>query len=298
VDHDIVDTFFGGKVKAAVSKSAETPASFTEPEIKVGPNLAGGVPVAQAAAAAKQATPGVPVNISKWKKTSNNKGSNPGGQYTDEAGVLHYVKLQKSNDHAKNEFLAARLFEAAGSPVLDTQLVDLGGGKLGTHTVWQDKTNIDLNNPDHLKQAQENFATNAWLANWDAIGMGQHEDDWNQAVVGGKMTTVDPGGSMIFRAQGGPKGAAWGDSVGEWDTMRHGNNPQANKAYGGMTNRQLRDSVLKVVKIPDKTIRELTNQHGPGDAMARADLAARLIKRKRDLMKRAMTTDALRRLAA
>jgi hypothetical protein len=268
-----VDTFFGGKVKAAVTGSAQTPASM-------------------------QADPNAPTDISKWKKVSGNKGSNPGGQYLDEKGDTHYVKLQKSNDHAKNEFLAARLFEAAGSPVLNTRLVDLGGGKLGTETAWKDKTNIDLNDKAHREMAQENFATNAWLANWDAIGMGQHENDWNQAIVDGKMTTVDPGGSMIFRAQGGPKGAAWGDSVGEWDTRRHGNNPQANKAYGGMTNRQLRDSVLKVVKIPDKTIRELTNQHGPGDAMARADLAARLIKRKRDLMKRAMTTDALRRLAA
>jgi hypothetical protein len=121
VDHDIVDTFFGGKVKAAVTGSAKTPKTYDpsglgEPDFKIGPTLAGGTPVGQAVAAAKQA-PDAPTDISKWKKVSGNKGSNPGGQYLDEKGDTHYVKLQKSNDHAKNEFLAARLFEAAGSPI-------------------------------------------------------------------------------------------------------------------------------------------------------------------------------------
>lgn len=237
-------------------------------------------------------------DISKWKKTGGNLGSNAGGQYTDENGKLHYVKLQKSDDHARNELLAARLFEAAGSPVLDTRLVDLGNGKLGTETEWKDKTNINLNDPAHLKMAHEDFATNAWLANWDAVGMGQHENDWNQAIIDGKMTTVDPGGSMIFRAQGGPKGAAWGDSVGEWDSMRHGTNPTANKAYGGMTSKELRASVLKVAAVPDSEIDDLVEAHGPGNDTQRKELAARLKARKRDLVKRAMQTQDARRLAA
>ena len=260
VDHDIVDLIIGKK------------------------------PSLEEKLAATQAEAGAPTDISKWKKTSGNLGSNPGGQYTDENGALHYVKLQKSNDHAKNEFLAARLYEAAGAPILNTQLVDLGGGKLGTETLWKDKENIDLKNAEHRKLAQEHFATQAWLANWDAVGMGQHENDWNQAMVDGKMTTVDPGGSLIFRAQGGPKGNAWGDSVGEWDTMRHGSNPQANAVYGEMTGPQLRASSLKVAKIPDAKIRQLSYEHGPGSPEERIALGNRLIARKRDLIKRAMTT--------
>ena len=271
VDHDIVDLIIGKKPPKTYD-----PSKLGEPDMST-------------------AAPAAPTDISKWNKTGGNLGSNPGGQYFDEQGKAHYVKLQKSNDHAKNEFLAARLYEAAGAPILNTQMVDLGGGKLGTETLWKAKQNIDLDNADHRKQAQRHFATHAWLANWDAIGMGQHENDWNQALIDGKMTTVDPGGALIYRAQGGPKGSAWGDNVGEWDTMRHGSNPQANKAFGEMTGPQLRQSVLDVAKVPDETIKDLTLKHGPGSYSERVALADRLLARKRDLIKRAMTTQDRRR---
>jgi hypothetical protein len=123
----------------------------------------------------------------------------------DETGKKHYVKFAKSEAHARNEHLAAKLYEAAGAPVLKTKLVDTGG-KVGTATEWADRRDIDIKDVDDRRQAHPHFATHAWLANWDAAGL-THD---NQAEVDDKMTTLDPGGALIFRAQGGLKGEAFG----------------------------------------------------------------------------------------
>ena len=62
------------------------------------------------------------VDVSKWKKVGPQLGSNPGGTYEDENGKKWYVKESKSDDHAKNEVLAGKLYELAGSPVVDYKL--------------------------------------------------------------------------------------------------------------------------------------------------------------------------------
>lgn len=227
-----------------------------------------------------------PLKLAEMKKVGQQLGSNPGGQYEDASGNKHYVKLSKSNDHAKNELLASRLYEAAGAPILNAQPVDMGNGKMGTATPWQKVDLIDKNNAEHRKQAQEHFATHAWLANWDAAGLSYD----NQGMVNGKMTTLDPGGSLLYRAQGGPKGNAFGDQATEWDSLRLPSNKQAHTLYGEMSGKQLRNSALNVAKVPDAKVRELTMQHGPGDEAGRTALAERLIARKRDIIKRAMGT--------
>lgn len=233
-----------------------------------------------------------PMSLEGMTKKGSQLGSNPGGQYTDTNGRKFYVKQSKSNDHAKNEILAARLYEAAGSPILHAMPVDLGDGKLGTATEWRDVHHtIEPNDKEERRQAQKHFATHAWLANWDAAGLSYD----NQGKIDGTMHTLDPGGSLIYRAQGSPKGAAFGDSVGEWDTLRDaGVNPQNHKLFGEMSNKHLRRSAENVTNIPDKEITRLTMKHGPGDEAARKALAARLIARKTDIAKRAgaLTEDA------
>jgi hypothetical protein len=43
----------------------------------------------------------------------------------------------------------------------------------------------------------------------------------NLGTVNGVPTALDLGGALSFRAQGAPKGAAFGSTVGELDTMRN-----------------------------------------------------------------------------
>jgi len=225
---------------------------------------------------------GAAVQVASMKKVGGQLGSNPGGRYEDSTGAQFYVKQSKSESHAKNEILASRLYSAAGSPVLHVHPADLGGGKLGTATRWKGVTPIDRKKPDDRRAAQQHFATHAWLSNWDAVGL---EYD-NQGRIGGEMHTLDVGGSLLYRAQGGPKGEAFGNKVGEWDTLRHPSNHQAHTVFGEMSPEQLRSSASRVAKVSDATIRKLVDEHGPGTAEQKTALAEKLIARKQDVIKR------------
>jgi hypothetical protein len=224
-----------------------------------------------------------PIHVASMKKVGGQLGSNPGGRYEDNTGAQFYVKHSKSESHAKNEILASRLYSAAGSPVLHVHPADLGGGKLGTATRWQTVAPIDRKKPDDRRAAQQHFATHAWLSNWDAVGL----DYDNQGRIGGEMHTLDVGGSLLYRAQGGPKGEAFGNKVGEWDTLRHPSNHQAHTVFGEMTPEQLRGSASRVAKVSDATIRALVNEHGPGTPEQKTELAEKLIARKQDIIGRA-----------
>lgn len=219
-----------------------------------------------------------PKDVSGWKQISGKLGSNPGGKYHDESGQAHYVKQSKSNDHAKNEVLASKLYHVTGAPTVAPKLVNVGGGKLGTASKWQNNEgNIDPHNPAHRMEAGKHFAAHAWLANWDAVG-ATHD---NQARVGGKMTTMDVGGALKYRAQGKEKGSAFGNKVHELNTMRDEDVSHQNASiFGQMEESDLRASALRVASIPDQTIHDLVNEHGPGDAAEKHALAEKLIARR------------------
>lgn len=68
-----------------------------------------------------------PTDISSWKKGKNLGGSNGAAIYTDENGDEYAVKFLKSEDHAKNEVLASRLYELAGVATPGQELVTLNG---------------------------------------------------------------------------------------------------------------------------------------------------------------------------
>ena len=53
----------------------------------------------------------------------------------------------------------------------------------------------------------DNFVVDAWLANWDVVGLGYD----NLLVKAGRAIRVDTGAGLRYRAQGGPKGSNWND---------------------------------------------------------------------------------------
>lgn len=238
-----------------------------------------------AVAAAPDPKPAAPkanseyINVSGWKKLGDKLGSNPGGTYEDASGSKWYVKQSLSDDHAKNEFAAGLLYARANGQTTNPILVDLGNGKLGIASRWKEKEPFDPNNPAHVKAAQKDFAVHAWLANYDAIGTGND----NQAIINGKMTTVDVGGSLIYRAQGKLKDN-FGNTVPEFTTMRDPEkNAYAAAVFGKMTPHELIDSIKKVEAVPDSAILNVISIYGPGDKVAREKLADTLIKRKQYL---------------
>jgi 8-oxo-dGTP pyrophosphatase MutT (NUDIX family) len=211
------------------------------------------------------------------KKVGGKMGSNEGGTFEDKDGNRFYIKRPKTKEHVENEMAAARLYQLAGVNTLTYREVE-GGNHVATELVKLDKDNVSKLTPSERQEATKDFAIHAWLGNYDAAGTGGD----NQGVVGGKVTTLDVGGSLRFRAQGAPKGAGWGPKVKEIDTMRgkdpsvHA--PDAARLFGKMSESDLKASAQRVTTIPDAAIRKAAGSD--------TGLADTLIERKRDLAKR------------
>lgn len=220
---------------------------------------------------------GAPLSAKGLKKVGGAKGSNPGGVYRDAGGTSYYVKQGQSKDHVRNEMLAASLYGLAGSPTLKYRPVE-GGAHVATEMAKLDKTHSHQLSPDEIAKAREDFATHAWTANWDAVGTGGD----NLGTVAGVPTALDLGGALEYRAQGSPKGSAFGTDVPEIDSLRNASiNPYSAQVFGGMTDEELRRSGEKVTAISDADIRRAVDANGGSSA-----LAEKLIARKQAIMKR------------
>lgn len=214
-----------------------------------------------------------------WKQIGPQGGSNPGGKFVDDQGVEWYCKFPGDPDVAKSEVLAAKLYEAAGITGQDCKLITKGG-KLGIASKWVD---VQKAGPEALAKAEgvaEGFAVDAWLANWDVVGLGF---DNLQLDAHGQAVRVDAGGSLEYRAQGGKK--AFGESVSEIDTLRDPKiNPQSAQVFGHLSAADITASVAKVAEVPDDAIYDLVMEFGPGNMADKAHLIDTLIARKQDLL--------------
>lgn len=233
-------------------------------------------------ASASAPTADTAVSIEDWtEQPGTQKGSNPGGLYTDTSGQPWYVKFPKSEDHVKNELLAAKLYQAAGVAAPELQVISKGG-KIGIASKWQDGLSKAGSDIKHADGALEGFAVDAWLGNYDSVGTGY---DNLLKDASGKAVRIDVGGSLIFRAQGAKK-TDFGNKVKELQTMLDsGKNTYAAAVFGGITPEQIEAGVAKVAAISEAQIKQMVDQFGPGDDAAKADLTKKLIARRKDLLK-------------
>jgi len=167
------------------------------------------------------------IDTATWQKVGGQMGSHPAGVYQDENGRRYYVKSLESRAHARNEIIAAKLYQLAGAPTL-TYVSAKEPNQIATEFVELDKKHVSHLSDSERRQAQRWLGVHAWTANWDAAGF----DGDNQGVVEGLVTTLDVGGALEFRAQGDPKGKAFGASVRELDTLRkNADNPHAVRLF-------------------------------------------------------------------
>lgn len=245
------------------------------------------------------------LKLSSWTFLKpKTEGSNPGGVYKDDKGNEWLVKGNASasatggkvsDERAQNEVLAAKLMLAAGVGAPEMKIVDLEGkhgskasgpGSLGVASKLVDGVKkFDLNNPAHIAAAQADFAVHAWLGNWDVLGAAM-----DNTMIGkdGKAVCIDPGGSILFRAQGEKKTAGQFDaSAADFETMRKSNHYQQ-AVYGSMTKSQLADSAAKLAGMTDDMIRELVKSYGTkGDEAAQKLMADTLIARRDAILAKA-----------
>ena len=235
--------------------------------------------------AASPKTPEVAAG-SKWEKIGDKLGSQEGGTYMFE-GKKYYVKLPNDPDRARNEVLATKLYQAAGAETVDMNLVTIDG-KLGVASEWIETAGVPWGGKGPNKDAAENFGAHAWLANWDCIGAPSDMNNIRQKESDGKLVIVDAGGTMNYRAQeaSGLKPFS-SKEVLEWDSLRNAKTaPAAAQVFGSMTPQQLLDSASKLSSMKIEDIEGLVNKYGPGDAVAKANLAETLIARRMIVMQK------------
>jgi hypothetical protein len=204
------------------------------------------------------------IDTTTLRRVGGQLGTNPAGLFEDTQGRRYYVKTLESAAHARNELIAARLYALAGAPTL-AYVRTRAPDQVATEWAELDKKCTGHLSESERRQAQRWFGVHAWTANWDAAGF----DGDNQGVVHGRVLTLDVGGALAFRAQGDPKGKAFGTRVDELDVLRSdGGNPHAARLFGDMGPEEIRQAILVVTRIPDREIRRVIIENGGSEALA------------------------------
>jgi hypothetical protein len=248
-------------------------------------------------AASNTKTPdgGVPhIDTASFTKVGGQAGSNPGGLYESANGEKFYLKAPQSLIHVENEVLAGRLYKAAGVNVPDVAMADLHGQfgpdkKVGVASKIQKfDTFQSLGSSAPYTKAHKDFAVDAWLGNYDAVGTGKDNIGVDKD---GNILRIDAGGSLLFRAQGAAKGTGgtnpFGDEVLELDSLRDPSiNPHAAAVFKGVkpdpSDKNFVDGVQRILAIRPEQIDSMvaeTVTHKPT-----ADKLAATLKARREFM--------------
>lgn len=229
--------------------------------------------------------PGTPA-LAGWTKVGGSLGTEKGGTYIGPDGKKYYVKIPDNAARAHNEVLAFKLYELAGSHVVHSNLVQVEG-KTGIATVWEDAEKLKWSAGDKVA-ASEDFATHAWLNNWDAVGAGSENPMDNIKLINGNTTLVDAGGSLDYSGMGGSGKKAFGYEANEWSTLR---DPKINKTmaqvFGGMTDHQLYHSAMKLHQVTYNDISELVYKFHPGSNDDKNVMVDILVARKNAIIQKA-----------
>jgi hypothetical protein len=193
-----------------------------------------------------------------------------GGVFKDKYGDVYSIQPTQSESHARNELLASKLYAYAAVGVQHVELVEADPDKLNSPSGIGVKTD---HNPGQVslieaiktmpvvqKQVNENFAFDAWLGNWDVVGLGYENI---KVTKSGVARRTNLGGSLLYRANGEPKGALFSNSVVEIDSLRNPHfNPAAAKIFADVTDDDIRAGVAKIEKITPDDIDYLVSQAG------------------------------------
>jgi hypothetical protein len=170
-----------------------------------------------------------PTKLSSLKEIKALSGSTGAKLVEDEHGQQFVMKRGSSPDHLREEFHAEEAYRALGIDVPASNLYDDGASapvKLSKFIPGRVLKDIPQDAPDFkkaVKKLQRGFAADATLGNWDVAGAGL-----DNVLVGedGKVYRIDTGGALRFRAQGKPKGNAFGENVVELWSLQ---DPKVNK---------------------------------------------------------------------
>ncbi|MFB9303541.1 prolyl oligopeptidase family serine peptidase, partial [Kibdelosporangium philippinense] len=205
-----------------------------------------------------------PLPTRSWRQIGVRVGSNVGDTYRAPDGTSYYLKESSTSQHARNEVLAAELYQLAGIDTADVRLAWIGD-ELGVSSrivrAGSPSFVDGLQDGRYLEKVQDGFAVDAWLGNYDVVGL---EYDNVLTDPEGNPVRIDPGGALLFHATGRPKTREDFDgSAKEWDTLRDRNvHEQAAAVFGSMTEKQMRASALRVVAVRPEQIDDAVDRAG------------------------------------
>ncbi len=231
----------------------------------------------------------VDVDADGFSQVGGQTGSNEGGMYKNEAtGEQYYVKSPSDIEIGRNEILASKLYQLAGVEVSDANPA-IRNGELSVASTFVPGLSIDQDSlsDERVPGVQENFAVDAWLGNWDVVGLVFD----NLLVKDGRGIRIDPGGTMAYRAQGGLKNdmrdGLWGPLADDIDTMRNPDiAPEASQVFDKVTDEDLVNGIDKVLSIPTEDLRQAVTDFGPYDPDQNQEAFNTLEARRRDLASR------------
>ena len=159
-----------------------------------------------------------------------------------------------NEDRARTEAVANALYRSfrdanSGYPTPGT-VVHPYEGKDALFTEYEKNGTLlsDITNSKQLDEAEDslrsNFVTDAWLGNWDVVGLNRDNVIYNPLTANVKR--IDNGGALTYRAQGAPKGNDFGPKVKEIDSLRDPDvNRQSAQVFASLTNQQLVDQMTR-----------------------------------------------------
>ena len=241
------------------------------------------------------------------KIVKTNIGGSTGAYVAEVGGKKYVVKEYKGNtNQVKNEYLANSLYNefslyqspaAQSRPAPKSVIGEIKGGQALFSPFVKDMTTLEAADPDNYEdyQIEEthnaiklNFVLDAWLANWDVIGLT--EDNIGISVQGGVplVTRLDNGGALLYRAQGAPKGNAFGNKVTELDTMRDRKvAPTTARWFGDISDKSLLENLnafeSKIKRVGAAGLYDLVSKAGFSDRITEG-LTNRLMERFDSMM--------------
>ena len=159
-------------------------------------------------------------------------GSTGAVQHTMPDGRRVVVKRGAHPAHIRNEYDMNRYLNRLGVGVPDASMHEDVHGNPLMMTEYEENARRpdDFATMGDKPRLRRDFVPQALIANWDVLGM-----DMDNVLIrpDGTPTYVDVGGAGPYRAQGAPKGDAFGPQVGELESMQS-KPPHTERFYGGM----------------------------------------------------------------
>jgi hypothetical protein len=142
-----------------------------------------------------------------------------------------------------DEYVADRIYEAMGFPAPTSKIYDNGGYKVAKFIRGKDLNAFSETQPEYTKiknELRRGFVLDCLLANWDVIGTAGGDNV--RLGEDGRVYRLDNGGAMRFRAKGAPKGDAFGDEVGELNSLR-----KMNKIFSDISDDEISDQIKDIL---------------------------------------------------